>query len=183
MWQFFCHIWWFSFFFFLTFNGFIFILCDFNITCDSSFVTLSGSLTFFSHLPIPSSHYVVPTSHVTILLSHLVVLFFFFLTFDGSILILYNSNIRFDSTFVTFGGTFFFSSLLILSSLHCIVPTSHVTILLSHSVVPLFFFSHLSVPSSHCTVTTSHVTVLLWHLMVLFLSFSFFSHLMILLFH
>ena len=152
MWQFFCHIEWFLYFF-LTLADSILTLCSSNITCDNFFVTF----WWFS--------------------------FFFFLTFDGSILTLYSSNIRFDSTFVTFGGTFFFSSLLILSSLHCIVPTSHVTILLSHSVVPLFFFSHLSVSSSHCTVTTSHVTVLLWHLMVLFLSFSFFSHLMILLSH
>ena len=95
--------WWFSYFFFLTFDGSIFILCSFNIACDSSFltlvvpllfltfddfiltfcnsnitcdsffVTLGGSLPFFSHLTISSSHCIVPTSHVTVLFSHLVV--------------------------------------------------------------------------------------------------------------
>ena len=75
-------------------------------------------------------------------------------------------------------------------SSYYVVLISHVTVLLSHSVVPIFFltydgiiltlcsinitydcfchirwfpyfFSHLMVPSSHCAVLTSHVTVLL----------------------
>ena len=126
-------------FFFLTFDGINLILCSTNITCDYTFVTFGGSLIFFSHLMVQSSHYAIPTSHVTVLLSHLVVpLFFshiwwnhphivqyqhhiwlyfgtfggsfiFFPTFDGTILILCSTNITCDSTFVTFGGSFFFS--------------------------------------------------------------------------
>ena len=74
MWQFFSHIVRFLYFFFLTFNGSIFTLCGFNITCDSSFFILGGSLIFFSHLTVSSSYCTVSTSHVTVLLSHLVVL-------------------------------------------------------------------------------------------------------------
>ena len=43
-----------------------------------------------------------------------------FLTFDVFILTLYSSNITCDCSFVTFGGYFFFS--------HVIVPLSHSTI-------------------------------------------------------
>ena len=53
------------------------------------------------------------------------------------------------------------------SSSRCAVPTSHVTVLLSHLVVPFFFFfSHLMVPLSHSTVLISHLTKLLSHLVV-----------------
>ena len=93
---------------------------------------------FFSHLMVPSSHCAVLTSHVTVFLSHTVVPFFF-LTFNGIILILCSTNITCDYTFFTF-SIFFFSHLMIPSS-HCIVPTSHVTVLLSHSVVPYFFLT------------------------------------------
>ena len=111
---------------FLTFNDFILILCNSNITCDSSFLTLGGSLTFFSHLTVLSSHCVIPISHLTILLSHIVVpLFYFFLKFDGSIVILSSTNI---------------ASVLFL--LHVTVLLSYVTVFLSHLVVSLFF-SHI----------------------------------------
>ena len=63
---------------------------------------------------------------------------------------------------------------MVLSS-YCAVPTSHVTVFLSHSVVPLFFFSHLMVLSSHGTVPTSHVTVLLSHLTVPFFFLTFYG--------
>ena len=100
MWQLFCHIGWFPYFF-LTLDGFILTLCSSNITCDSFFFSnlvvpllfshiwrfhphivqfqyhmwqffchICSSLTFFSHLTIPSSHCAVPTSHVTVFLSH-----------------------------------------------------------------------------------------------------------------
>ena len=59
--------------FFLKFDNFILILCGSNITYDSFFATLGGSLTFFTHLTVPFSHCAVPTSHVTVLFSHLVV--------------------------------------------------------------------------------------------------------------
>ena len=79
MWQLFCHIWWFLYFFshiwrfhshivqfqyhmwqyfchiwwfpnfFLIFDGFILTLCSTNITCDCTFVTFGGSF-FFSHI-------------------------------------------------------------------------------------------------------------------------------------
>ena len=52
--------------------------------------------------------WVVPTSHVTIFLSHSIVSFFFFLTFDGSIITLNSTNITYDSTFATFGCTHIF---------------------------------------------------------------------------
>ena len=85
MWQFFCHIGWFPYFF-LTLTGSILTLCCSNITCDSSFVILGGSLTFFLHLTILSSYFALPTSHVTILFSHLVVplLFSSYLTVSSS---------------------------------------------------------------------------------------------------
>ena len=132
----FCHIWWFFYF-------------------------------FSSHLMVPSSHCVVLTSHVIVLLSHSVVpLFFltfddtiftlcstnitydctfitfcdsfiFFLTFDGIILILCNTNITYDCILPHMVvPSFFFSHLMVLSS-HCVLPTSYVTVLLSHSVVPM----------------------------------------------
>ena len=77
MWQFFSHIRWFPYFF-LTFDGSILILCNSNITYDSTFVIFDGSFFFSSHLTIPYSHCAIPTSHVTVLLSHLVVHYFFF---------------------------------------------------------------------------------------------------------
>ena len=116
--QFFCHIGWFPYFF-LTLDDFILTLCSSNITCNSFFLTLGGSLTFFSQLMVSSSHCAVLTSHVIVLFSHLVVLLsfshiwwfsYFFLTFDGFILILCGSNITCDSFFLTFGRSFTFFS-------------------------------------------------------------------------
>ena len=162
MWQFFSHIWWFSYFF-LTFGAFILILCSSNTTCDSSFLTFGGSLTFFSHLTVPSLHCGAPTLYVTIFFSRFVVHLPFLLILDDSILTLCNSNITHDYSFVTFGGSFIFLAfdgfILILCSFNIIcncsaVPTSHVTVLLSHLVVPLFFFSRLIIPLSHLTIPT-----------------------------
>ena len=96
------------------------------------------------------------------------------ITFDGIIIILWcSTNIKCDCTFVTFGNSFFFflSHLMIPSSYYT-VSTSHVTVLLSHFVVPLFLFSYLMVSSSHYTIPTSHVTVFLSHSVVpLFFSY------------
>ena len=64
----------------------------------------------------------------------------FFLTFDGSIVTLGSTNITFDCTFATFGCTRIFFSHLIVPFSNSAVPTSHVIVLLSHSVLRLFFF-------------------------------------------
>ena len=45
--QYFCQIWWFPFFFFLTFDGFILTLYSTNITRDCTFVTFGGCFIFF----------------------------------------------------------------------------------------------------------------------------------------
>ena len=157
--------------FFLTYDGIILILCSINITCDCTFVTFGGSHIFshiwwyhphimqyqhhiwlyfchirwfpyfFSHLMVPSSHCAVLTSHVTVLLSNWW-FSFFFLTFDGSIVTLSSTNTTYDRTFLTFAGTLIFSWHLTISLSHWAVPTSYVTVLLSHSIVPLFFFPY-----------------------------------------
>ena len=88
------------------------------------------------------------------------------ITFDGTILILFNTNITCDCIFVTFDGSLLFFSYSMVSFLYCAVPTSHVTVFFHIWWFSLFFFSHLMVPSSHCAVLTSHVTVLLSHLVV-----------------
>ena len=145
-------------------------------------------LFFFSHLMVPFSYYAVP-NHIWLYFCHIRRFLYFFLIFDGSILILCNTNITCGCTFVIFhiwwifffsltlcsinitcvctfvifGGSLIFFSHLMVPSLHCVVPTSHVTVLLSHLVVLLFFFSHLIVPFSHYAVPTLHVTVLLSH--------------------
>ena len=140
-------------FFFLTFDNLILILCNSNITCDSSFLTLGDFLTFFSYLMVPSSHCAVLILHLTILLSYIIVpLFIYFLKFDGSIVILSSTNIA--------------SVLFLLHVTILLSHVSHVTVLLSHLVVPLLFFSHLTVSSSHCAISSSHVTVFFSHLMV-----------------
>ena len=79
------------------------------------------------------------------ILSHLVVPLFYYLTFDGSILTLCSSNITFDSTFVIFGGSLFFSSHLTVLSSHCAIPTSYLIVLLS-----FYFFSHIW--QFHCQI-------------------------------
>ena len=128
--------------FFLIFDGSILTLCGSNITCDSSFLTFSGSLTFFSHLMVPSSHYAVSTSHVIVFFPHIGCSFNFFFTFDSFILILCDSNITCDSSFVTMGGSLTFFSHLPVPSSHYAVPTSYVTVLFSQFMVPLLF-SHI----------------------------------------
>ena len=139
---------------------------QFQITCNSSFLTFGGSLTFFSHLTVLSSHYAVPTSHVTVL-SHIGWFLYFFLTLDDSIITFCSFNITCDNSFLTLGGSLtFFLTFDVLSS-YCAVPTSHMTILFSHLVVSLlFFFSHLTVSSSHCALPTSYMTVFLSHWVV-----------------
>ena len=117
--------------FFLTFDGFILILCSSNITCDSSCLTFSDSLTFFSHLTVPSSHYANSTSHVIIFFPHIGGSLTFFLKFDNFILILCGSNITYDSFFVTLGGSLTFFTHLTVPSSYCAIPTSHVTVLFS----------------------------------------------------
>ena len=96
-------------FIFLTFDDFILTLCSCNVTFDSTFVTFGGFF-FFNFFYICWFHPQLYSSNITfdIFLSHLVVPLFFFLTFNGSILILCSSNITRDNYFVTFGGFFFF---------------------------------------------------------------------------
>ena len=143
---------------------------------------------------VSSSHCAVPTSYVTVLLSPSVVPLFFFLIFDGTILILCSTNITCDCTFVTFYSSLICLSHLMVLSSYCAIPTSHETALLSYLVIPLFFltfdgtilticstniiynciyvtfggslifFLHLIMLFSYCVVLTSHITVLLSHL-------------------
>ena len=96
------------------------------------------------------------------------------ITFDGFIITLCSSNIICNSSFVTFADSlifflifdstfptfsvFFFSHLTILSFDYA-VPTSHMTILLSYLVVPLFFFLTFNSFILHCAIPTSHVIV------------------------
>ena len=61
------------------------------------------------------------------------------LTFDSFILKLYNFNIICDSSFVIFGSSLIFFSHLTVSSLYYVVPISHLTVFLSHLMVPFFF--------------------------------------------
>ena len=67
---------------------------------------------------------------MTVLLSYSMISYLF-LTFDGSIVTLGNTNITFDRTF-------FFSHLIVPSS-NFAVLTSYITVLLSHLVVPFSF--------------------------------------------
>ena len=46
IWQYFCYIQLYLYFFFLTFDGTIFKLCSIKITCDCTFVTFGGSIFF-----------------------------------------------------------------------------------------------------------------------------------------
>ena len=148
--------------FFLTFYGAILILCNSNITCDCTFVTFGGSLYFFLHLMVPSLNCAGLTSFVIVLLSHFIIPLFF-LTFDGTILILCRFNIICDCTFITFLRSLIFFSHLKVSSSHYAILRLLMTVLLSHSAVFFFFFSHSMVLSSHCVVLISDVTVLLSH--------------------
>ena len=51
---------------FFTFNGFIHTLCNAIITCDNSFVMLGGFFTVFSHMTVPFSHFTVSISHLIV---------------------------------------------------------------------------------------------------------------------
>ena len=104
-----------------------------------------------------------------VLLSHSMVPLFYFLTFDGFILTLCSSNIKFNNSFVIL----FFSSHFTISLSHLAVPTSHLIVLLSHLMVHLFLLSHLMVPLSHQAALISHLTPLLSHSMVPFFCLKF----------
>ena len=86
------------------------------------------------------------------------------LTFDGSILTLYSSNITCKISFVTFGGslTFFLifdDSIITLCSSNITCNSFFVTFdsSLFFSFSFFSFFSHLIVSSSHCAVSTRGV--------------------------
>ena len=79
-------------------------LSNTNITYDSTFATFSRTHIFFLTFDVTIFNYAMPKSYVTVLLSCLEVQFFF-LTNDGFIVILGNTNITFDHTFFTFGYT------------------------------------------------------------------------------
>ena len=59
-------------------------------------------------------------------------------------------------------------------SSNCIVPTSHVTILLLHSVVPLYFFSHLMFLLLHWAVPNDRTFVTINGSFLFFIFFIFF---------
>ena len=84
--------------------------------------------------------------------------YFFFLTFDGSIVTLGNINILFDRVFLTFSDTLIFTHIW---QFHRHIgiwaaPTSYVTIFLSHLIVPLFFF--LAFDGSIITLSSTNIT-------------------------
>ena len=102
--------------FFFTFNGIIFKLCSTKITCDSTFVTFSGSIFFLANygsiVSLGSDNITFDRTFLTFGCTLI-----FFLTFDGVVLTLCSTNITFDFTFVTCGGPFFsFSYLMVLLS-------------------------------------------------------------------
>ena len=83
--------------------------------------------------------------------------------FNDFILTLCNSNITYDSSFVTFNG-----SLIYFLSFDCFILTlCSSNVIFDNSFITfdgsLFFSSHLIVSSSHCVVSTSHMTVLFLH--------------------
>ena len=93
IWLYFCYIWWFLYFFFLTFDGTIFILRSTNITCDSTFVTFGGSLIFFltfygTILTLRNTNITCDCTFVTFGSSIIL-----FLTFYGTSLTLHSTNI------------------------------------------------------------------------------------------
>ena len=132
---------------------------------------LLHQVIFFSYLTVSFSHYAIPTSHITVLLSHWVVLLLFSHTWRFHPHIVQFQRYMWQ-LFLTLGSFLTFFSHLTVSSSHCAVPTSYVTVLLtfresltfdgsiltlcssniicdgcffSHLVVPLFFFSYLAV--------------------------------------
>ena len=93
----------------ITFDRYILILCNSNITCDSSFVTFGGFLIFFLTFD-----------------NFILILCNFNITFDTTFVIIGGSLLL---LFVAFDG----------SSSRYVVPTLHVIVLLLHSMVLLFF--------------------------------------------
>ena len=68
--------------------------------------------------------------------------YFFLLRFDGSVVILSNTNITYNRTFVIFGGSLICHSYLTVPSSHQAGPTFFFTILLSYLTVA--FFCHIN---------------------------------------
>ena len=134
-------------------------------------------------------------SHVTILLPN-----YFFLTFDGSIITLCNSNVTCDNSFakLLFPHIWWFHPHIVQFQHHMWQFSCHIQWFLyffSHIwqfypyIVqyqhhfwsyfchiwwyPNFFFSYLIISSSHWIVLISHITVFLSHSMVFFFLFTF----------
>ena len=93
----------------ITFDGTILTLCSTDITCDCTFFTFGGSF-IFSHIWWYHSHIMQYQHHMWLYFCYIRWFYFFFLTFDGTILTLCSINITCDCTFVTFGGFIIFFS-------------------------------------------------------------------------
>ena len=78
------------------------------------------------------------------------------ITFDGTILILFNTNITCDCIFVIFDGSLLFFSYSMVSFLYCAVPTSHVTVFFHIQWFSLFFF--LTFNGTILTLCSTNIT-------------------------
>ena len=138
----FCHIWWFLYFFFshliipssycavptshvtvllshlvvplfffLAFYDTSLTLRNINITCDCTFVTFGGFL-IFSHIWWYHPHIAQYQHYMWLYFCHILWLSYFFLTFDGTIHMLRNTNTTRDCTFVTFDSSLIFFHIL-----------------------------------------------------------------------
>ena len=115
MWLYFCHVWRFNFFF-LANDDFVVTLSNTNITYDRTFFTFGCTLIFWLCRP----HIVHFQHHMRQYFCHIWCSPYFFITFDGSIVTLGNTNITLNCTFLTLSGTFvtFNDSLFFLTNYH-----------------------------------------------------------------
>ena len=76
------------------------------------------------------------------------------------------------TVFVTFSDSFIFFSYLMVSSIYCAVPTSHMTVLLSHSMISLYCLTFYSTIFTLYSINITYKNI--------FVTFFFFSsHLMV----
>ena len=116
---------------------------------------------FFSHIWWFHCHVKQYQHHIWSYISHIRWYLNFFLTFDSSIIILYNTNIIYDCTFITFGDSLIFfltfdSSIVTLDSTNVTFDHTFATFGCFH-----IFFSHLIILSLNGVVPILDVIVLL----------------------
>ena len=121
-------------FYLLTFEGSNVTLSSTNITYDCTYITFSAS-SFFIH--IWWFHLYIDSTNITY--DHTYVTFggslIFLLTFDSSIVTLADISITYDRTLAHWVVPFFYSHLMVSLS-HYAIPTPHMTVFSSHSLVP-----------------------------------------------